>query len=225
VVRRGHARLGADLEATQPPLEAARDMAPADGAVLDAVHARRTLLMVGTLEPRKMHAQALDAFELLWQRGVEVNLVIVGKLGWNVEGLAERLRGHPHRGRLLHWPERAGDELLLALYRDATALLAASAGEGFGLPLIEAAQHGLPVIARDLPVFREVGGDHAWYFEAGDAAALADALERWLDLHAQGMAPASAGMPCLTWAESARAFLDCIDGNLPVTAPYLLPRT
>ena len=38
--------------------------------------------MVGTLEPRKGYLQALDAFERLWEQGVEVNLVIVGREGW-----------------------------------------------------------------------------------------------------------------------------------------------
>jgi glycosyltransferase involved in cell wall biosynthesis len=221
-LRLGHARLGADLQATQPP--SATGLQAQDRALLEIVQARPTLLMVGTLEPRKMHAQVLEAFDLLWQRGVDINLAIVGKVGWNVEPLVARLRAHPRLGTTLQWAERAGDELLVALYRDATALLAASAGEGFGLPLIEAAQHGLPVIARDLPVFREVAGAHAWYFDAANAGELADALQHWLDLHAQGMAPASTGMPFLTWADSARELVHCIETGLPREAPYLLCR-
>jgi glycosyltransferase involved in cell wall biosynthesis len=58
-----------------------------------------TLLMVGTLEPRKGQAQALAAFELLWAKGVDANLVIVGKNGWLVDALAERLQAHPQRER------------------------------------------------------------------------------------------------------------------------------
>ena len=59
-----------------------------------------------------------------------------------------------------------------------SSLIAASECEGFGLPLIEAARQGLPVIARDIPVFREVAGDHAFYYSAGRPEELADALER-----------------------------------------------
>ena len=54
------------------------------------------------------------------------------------------------------WLEGISDEYLDKVYAASTCLIAASEGEGFGLPLIEAAQHKLPIIARDIPVFREV---------------------------------------------------------------------
>ncbi|MCU6496662.1 glycosyltransferase family 4 protein [Rugamonas sp. A1-17] len=217
-LRIGCAGLGADLAATLPT------RGGGDAAMLAQLAARPTLLMVGTLEPRKMQGQALDALELLWQQGLDANLVIVGKPGWRMGTLAERLRHHAEGGRRLFWLEQASDELLLRLYRDSTALLAASQGEGYGLPLIEAAQHGLPVIARDLPVFREVGGSHAWYFDAGDGAQLAAALRAWLALRESGQAPASAGMPRLDWAASADQLLACVRdqrwyGGAPVRLP------
>ncbi|WGG51374.1 glycosyltransferase [Rugamonas sp. DEMB1] len=202
----GYCHLGADLAASAP----SAGLGGADEAVLAALAARPTLLMVGTLEPRKMHAQALQALERLWRDGVECNLVVVGKPGWRVEHVARRLRGHAEAGRRLFWLEAASDELLARLYRGSSALLAASAAEGFGLPLVEAAQHGLPVIARDLAVFREVGGGHAWYFRADDGAALAAALADWLALRAAGRAPASAAMPRLSWADAAGQMLACL---------------
>jgi glycosyltransferase involved in cell wall biosynthesis len=214
----GCARLGADLQKAQPVY----GLQASDEDVLAAVAARPTLLMVGTLEPRKMHAQALDALELMWRDGADVNLAIVGKVGWNVDDLASRLRTHGELGKRLLWVERASDEMLLKLYERASALLVASAGEGFGLPLIEAAQHGLPVIARDLPVFREVGGAHAWFYEAGTPADLASALFRWFELRARGTVPASSGMPFLSWADSAVEFLRCMDGGWLAQAPVRL---
>ena len=216
----GYAHLGADLDASAP----SRGI-DADGhALLARLRDQPTLLMVGTLEPRKMQAQALDALERLWDDGVALNLVIVGKPGWRVEALAARLRDHPQRGRRLFWLERASDELLERLYGASSALLAASQAEGFGLPLIEAARHGLPVIARDLPVFREVGGAHAWYFTAGDGAALAAALQQWLALRADGLAPASSGMPHLDWAASAGRLKQLLFGqDWYAAAPARLP--
>lgn len=194
----GYFHLGADLD-PQAPADAVTAL---EGAALAHQGLRPTLLMVGTLEPRKMHAQTLDALELLWQGGADVNLVIVGKQGWLADALAERLRGHPELGRRLFWLERAGDAALQRLYAGCSALLAASSGEGFGLPLIEAAQHALPVIARDIPVFREVAGEHAFYFSADDAAALAAAVRQWLALAAEGRAPDSGAMAWLTWKQS-----------------------
>ena len=84
---------------------------------------------------------------------------------------------------------------------------------GFGLPLIEAAHYGLPIIARDIPVFHEVAGDFAFYFPNTDSAALADCLCHWLQLHAEGKAPSSEGMPYLTWAQSTQQLLKVILEN------------
>jgi glycosyltransferase involved in cell wall biosynthesis len=177
------------------------------------MHAAPSILMVGTLEPRKGHAQALAAFEELWAQGIVANLVIVGKEGWMVEPLVKRLRDHPEAGRRLFWVPGASDTLLLQIYGAAVALLAASEGEGFGLPLIEAAQHGLPIIARDLPVFMEVAGDHACYFNGTSPQALAACLTAWLAMHRDGEAPSSTRLPWLRWNESARQLFHVIDGK------------
>jgi glycosyltransferase involved in cell wall biosynthesis len=120
-----------------------------------------------------------------------------------VETVAERMKNHPELGKRLFWLAGISDEMLLKLYTGAAALLAPSEGEGFGLPLIEAAQHGIPIIARSLPVFREVAGTHAHYFDGREPADLAAAVDAWLVLHRAGQAPASTGMPWLTWDQSA----------------------
>ena len=194
----GFFHLGADLEASLP----SGGLEPGAQSVLESLRSRPTFLMVGTVEPRKGHAQTVAAFEALWRQGVDVGLVIVGSEGWDTHRLMERLRRHPERGGRLVWLERASDEMLELLYGSAAALLAASEGEGFGLPLVEAAQHRLPVIARDIPVFREVAGEHAFYFSGAAPADLAGGLTEWLALDARGEAPPSHGMPWLTWAES-----------------------
>lgn len=142
----------------------------------DAMHARPTLLMVGTIEPRKGYDQALEACEILWRNGTDFNLVIVGHFGWLMEAFRTRVEAHPEQNQRLFWIDDARDDELDAIYRASTALLAASWGEGYGLPLIEAAQRGLPVIARDLPVFREIMEEQAQYFVAKQAAELAEAL-------------------------------------------------
>jgi glycosyltransferase involved in cell wall biosynthesis len=202
----GHFHLGADIDASAPSF----GLPPDAGVVLAALRARPSFLMVGTVEPRKGHAQALAAFELLWQQGVDVNLVVVGKQGWMVEQVAERMASHPEKEKRLFWLAGISDEMLLALYAGSAALLQPSEGEGFGLPLIEAAQHDLPVIARELPVFREVAGEHAYYFTGLAPDDLARALADWLALRQAGTAPASTGMPWLTWDQSARQVLDAI---------------
>ncbi|MBL3940675.1 glycosyltransferase family 4 protein, partial [Bacteroides thetaiotaomicron] len=73
----------------------------------------------------------------------------------------------------LNWLQDIDDAALADLYARVDGLLFASEGEGFGLPIVEAAQHGLPLLLRDLPVFREVAGEHATYFSASDGTGLA----------------------------------------------------
>lgn len=175
-----------------------------------------TLLMVGTLEPRKGYRQVLDAIEHCWAQGAELNLCIIGKQGWAVDELARRLRQHPQNGKRLHWIEGASDALLTQLYAACDGLVAASLGEGFGLPLIEAAYHGIPILARDIPVFREVAGDYADYFHADTAQQLAQALMAWLERWQRGELSGSQGMPHHNWAASTRQWLTPILADQPI---------
>ncbi|MDG1065386.1 MAG: glycosyltransferase [Luminiphilus sp.] len=172
-------------------------------------------LMVGTLEPRKGHVQVLEAFDLLWANGVDVDLMIVGKKGWMADSLCHRLLDHSEAGERLFWLEGISDADLNDTYGIATCLIAASYGEGFGLPLIEAAQKGLPIIARKLPVFEEVSQMGAYYFEGSAPQDLFMAITRWLQLYHKGSHPKSNTIQCVSWAESARSLLSQID-SLPL---------
>lgn len=207
--------LGADLQ-VDPAMQSAANsqLSASESALLEQLGSMPAFLMVGTLEPRKMHAQALQAFEILWQQEIPAQLVIVGKPGWMTQALVARLERHSELGQRLFWLRHASDAVLLQLYQRCTALLAASAGEGFGLPLIEAAHHGLPILARDLAVFREVCGAHADYF-SGDSVALAQALQRWCAPGASAHLPASRQLPHLDWAASAQQLLAALDHQRP----------
>jgi glycosyltransferase involved in cell wall biosynthesis len=186
---------------------------PDDGSVLPRINGNDSFLMVSTIEPRKGHSLVLDAFECLWQYGSEFNLVMVGKQGWMVEQLVERLRNHPQLNKRLFWLEGISDEYLGKIYAASTCLVAASYEEGFGLPLIEAARHKLPIVARDIPVFREVADVHAFYFNSEKAEGLAQALQEWMELYQKDMHPRSDAMPWLTWKESADQLLKLIIPN------------
>ncbi len=195
----GYFHLGANITGSVPTMGIPEDAI----STLQCLQKNPGFIMVGTVEPRKCHAQVFGAFELLWADGVEANLVVVGNEGWMVESLERRIRQCPELGKRLFRLKGISDEYLGKLYSSCTALIAASENEGFGLPLIEAAQHELPIIARDLPVFREVAGDHAFYFSGKDDAALALAIRTWLELNAEGRAPSSKGLPRLSWEQSA----------------------
>lgn len=203
----GWFHLGADLDASAT---AASGISLSPSKELAGLSNRVTILMVGTIEPRKGHAQALAAFEQLWRQGVDVNLILVGRPGWLVEKLSAKIANHAERGKRLFWFDQADDALLVEAYRRASALLMPSEGEGYGLPLIEAARHGVPLIVRDLPVFREVAGKHAHYFSGYDAGSLAAAIETWLQLHQQDSVPKAEGVTWLSWTESAQQLVQVL---------------
>jgi glycosyltransferase involved in cell wall biosynthesis len=212
-LRIGHFHLGAELDAAPAATAARAEAGPAPADALAWITERPTFLMVGTLEPRKGYGQALAAFEQLWATGVDANLAIVGQPGWLMEEFAESLRAHAEHDRRLQWLERAPDATLRTLYRDSAALLVASEAEGFGLPLIEAAHHGLPLLVRDLPVFREVAGDNAHWFAGYEADALAGSVEAWLARSGRGETADSRGLRWIDWRESTRQLLACVLGG------------
>ncbi len=86
-------------------------------------------------------------------------------------------------------------------------MIAASIAEGFGLPIIEGAQHGLDIIARDIPVFREVAGNNAFYFQSDKAEDLSDAIKAWLSSDRRNI---SNNIKWLTWSESANSIINTI---------------
>ena len=210
--------LGADIENSVP----SKGLPENAESVLAQIKARPSFLMVGTIEPRKGHLQTIEAFTRLWQAGQDVNLVVVGREGWRgVPDNARRsipqtmtcLRSHAELGKRLLWLEDASDEYLEHAYAASTCLIAASEGEGFGLPLIEAAQRKMPILARDIPIFREVAGGHAYFFEGLAPEDLADAVMDWLRLSKSGQAPTSAQMPWLTWRQSTDLLLTRLELN------------
>lgn len=202
----GFFHLGANIEYNKSTQCSAVEGAEA----LMACKLRQTLLMVGTIEPRKGYSQALAAVDVLWKQGIDLNLIIVGKEGWRTQALARQLRRHSEVNHRLFWLEGASDVCLEKLYVHASGLLATSIAEGFGLPLIEAARHGLPIIARDIPVFREVASDHAFYFIGETAESLSMAIQKWLILHNHKKEPQSTKISFLTWEDSTKELLKVI---------------
>jgi alpha-1,2-rhamnosyltransferase len=165
-------------------------------------------LVVGTIEPRKDCARILAAFESLWVEGSDSTLMLFGRAGWRSYDLIDTLRSHPERGRRLFWFEDGSDAELDFAYRHAAALIFASRCEGFGLPLVEAMRYGLPVLASDIPVFREIGGHYPRFFPPSDERAIGDAIRAFGAARRSGAGVHHAPRPWLSWSDSARILLD-----------------
>jgi glycosyltransferase involved in cell wall biosynthesis len=205
-VKIAHFGLGANL----PSGTDTSHVTPEEAAQLDRLKGVDSFLIVGTLEPRKGHAQTLEAFNLLWTSGEDVALVLAGLPGWMTGSVQRRIRHHDEFGRRLFWFNDASDAVLERLYSSCTALLAPSEGEGFGLPLVEASRRGLPILCRDLPVFREFAAEDASYFSGLDPAALATAIREWLIKYRGGNATTVRNVSWLTWSQSARQLTELI---------------
>lgn len=204
--------LGADIQSSAP----SRGLPENVDQLLKTFASKPTVLMVGTLEPRKGHSQVLTAFEKLWKQGRDINLVIVGRPGWKTESLQRQLRSHPQGQARLHWLDNASDELLELLYTRCTGVLVASQGEGFGLPLIEAMHYNKPVLARNIPVFREIGGNSVTYFSGVSIDSFINDMEFWLSNIDLRQTRHSA--PQCTWQDSARELLLNLGLGLPALA-------
>lgn len=197
-----HFLLGGDFAYHAGETDSVRD------ALRSALSARPAYLMVSTVEPRKNHAYLLDAFEQLWARGVDVSLVIVGRTGWKVEALMRRIRNHPEYGRRLqHWSD-LNDAELACCYQQARCLVFPSIVEGFGLPIVESLAQGLPVLASDTPIHREIGAQQIGYFDLARPADLAERIEA---IEREGLPDAlkvAESYRWLSWRDSSRQLLE-----------------
>lgn len=184
---------------------------PAETAEIFAwMEARKTLLMVGTIEPRKGHRAALSAVERLWNRdpGQAPQLLIVGRPGWKTQRLQDSLRKLSTDRGPVRWLHDVSDEFLQQLYARSAGVLMCSEGEGFGLPLLEALSNGRPVLARDIPVFRELERPGLSYFSDDRPGPLAAAISDWLsDLQAP---PSDGSAAARTWADAADDLLEVL---------------
>lgn len=134
-------------------------------------------LMVGSLEPRKNHACALDAYDIYLQRSkLRRPLVIAGGQGWKSEALHARIAASVERGVPVDARGYVSDATLAGLYRESFALLAPSWHEGFGLPLVEAMTAGIPAIASSRASLPEIGGSATPYLEPNDPEGWAAAM-------------------------------------------------
>lgn len=172
-VKHGSFRLGAELDLL--------DKGPKNPEELQSLWDTpgKAILAVGTIEPRKNHPFLLDVFDLLLARGVNVSLIVIGRVGWKSRSVMERIENHPAlHTRLLHF-SKASDRVVAEAIERADCLVCSSIAEGFGLPVVEGLMRGLPVFASDIEAFREIGENHCHFFSLTDPSDLAAQLENW----------------------------------------------
>lgn len=162
----------------------------------------RVVLCVAAVRPHKNQALLVRALQHLPR---DVVVVLAGAL----EPYADEVAAAGDAARV-RMPGYVSDAELEALWEMAAAAAFPTLGEGFGLPVLEALQRGVPVASSDIGVLREVGGTIPHYFDPHDprsaAAAITAALAAPLD-----RAAADAWVGRFTWEESARATLEAYE--------------
>ena len=198
----GRLHLSGEIEGSKP----SEGVSPEALRVLNKIQHTPTILMVGTIEPRKGYQAALAAFDRIWQerRDFAPNLLIVGKAGWKTHDIQAKLRDHPLVGHKLYWLDEVSDEALGLFYQASTGVLVASRGEGFGLPLMEAARRRRWVLARDLSVFREQNLTNVLYFDDDSSPALGKTVLDFAKM-ATRVRPEAQQLP--TWADCVQRLL------------------
>lgn len=133
-------------------------------------------LYVGTLQPRKNLARLVQAYHQLLQRQpLTFDLVLAGADGWD-SGALRQLVTDLALSKRVHFPGYVADEALPALYYGARFFCFPSLFEGFGLPILEAQAHGVPVMTANNSALPEIAGDAALLVDPTDVDAIADAM-------------------------------------------------
>lgn len=172
------------------------------------------ILFVGTLQPRKNVVRLIEAFSLLLESSKkDVQLLLVGKKGW----LFDEILNAPKRFdveenvRLL---EFVSDDELTLLYQNAVFFILPSLYEGFGLPILEAMQHGCPVITSNVSSLPEAGDDAALYIDPQNVEDIASKMNLLLTdekLRATLVAKGYEQVKKFSWEKAARETLKVLE--------------
>ena len=142
--------------------------------------AKPYFLFVGTLEPRKNLPRLIGAFASFAKYDQHCNLVIVGTQGWGNEQLRHIISDQKLGERVILM-DHINDQVLATIYANTVALVMPSLYEGFGLPMLEAMGHGVPVISSNVGAMAEVVADAGLLVDPYSESALADAMQEMQD--------------------------------------------
>jgi len=134
-------------------------------------------LFIGGISPRKNLLNLLKAFSFFkkWHQS-SMKLVVAGRLAWKYEGFMEKLKTYKYRNDVIltgYLPDKDLQQLVASSY----ALVYMSNWEGFGLPIVEAMQAGVPVITAHVSSMPEVGGSAACYANPADPEDIAAQMQ------------------------------------------------
>jgi glycosyltransferase involved in cell wall biosynthesis len=177
------------------------------------------ILFVGTLQPRKNISRLIEAFaaslndvKLSTDLRKDLQLVVIGKKGWLYEEILEAPRKFGVEGRV-KFLEGINDDELAIFYKHALCYVLPSLYEGFGLPVVEAMQHGCPVITSNISSLPEAGGEAALYVDPENVADISEKIVQVVSdkkLREEMIAKGKKQVTKFSWEKAAKETLNVI---------------
>ena len=165
------------------------------------------LLSISTLSPKKNILALLEGFKkfLILSGDNEIKLIIIGRKGWKFDEIYKKIQILGLEEKVL-FPGYVEDKYIAAILKKAQAFILLSKHEGFGMPILEALNFNLPVIASDIPVFKECFGESVLYVKAEDSVAVGKAITEILSNRVKS------NFDCkeFSWEKSAKDLLEII---------------
>jgi len=143
--------------------------------------AKKYILFVGTIEPRKNHSEVLEAFDLLSKKNPDLYLIFIGIKGWSMDDFFEKLTTHPLLNKRIFHLQNIDDAALYHFYQNAFIVTYLSKYEGFGLPIIESLQHANITITSDNTSMIEAGSSFAEYVKHNSPKHLAQIIQSYIE--------------------------------------------
>ena len=134
------------------------------------------ILFVGVIQPRKNIIRLIEAFEMVKANNQELKLIIVGKKGWQSDAIYKRAEESRFAKDIIFLGGVSNDHLD-DLYQNALAFVLPSLYEGFGMPVLEAMNYGIPCIVSDNSSLAEVSRDSALLIDAYNSSDIAEKIE------------------------------------------------
>jgi alpha-1,3-rhamnosyl/mannosyltransferase len=140
------------------------------------------VLFLGNIEPRKNIVRLVRAYENLpVTLRNKYSLVLAGGVGWNNDEIAKTIENSVASGHKVITTGYVSEKQRASLYKNASVFAFPSLYEGYGLPVLEAASYGVPVVASDLSVLREVMGQGAAYCDPMKTSSITETLRAVLE--------------------------------------------
>lgn len=171
------------------------------------------ILFVGTLQPRKNIERLIEAFSRISSSHKDLSLVIVGKHGWQYEGILAAPKKY-HVEEKVQFVSFVPDADLGAFYTRARCFVLVSLYEGFGLPILEAMSYGCPVITSNVSSLPEAGGDAALYVDPKSTEDITKKITMVLDnekLRSEMIEKGKKQVKKFSWEKTARETLNVLE--------------